>query len=68
MSLEHPTEGEVVGAAVRLYNIVTNYAVDHPETIPQEVISYWDPELWDIAERLGKIVDIDLCAFCGRDV
>jgi aspartyl/asparaginyl beta-hydroxylase (cupin superfamily) len=56
MSLEHPTEGEVAGAAVRLYNIVMNYADDHPDRLPEKLMDYWDPELWDIAERLIVLV------------
>ena len=56
MSVEHPTEGEVAGAAVRLYNIVINYAIDHPGTPLGQARDYWDPELWDITERLMVLV------------
>ena len=56
MSVEHPTEGEVAGAAVSLYNAVTNYCIDHPGTPLGQARDYWDPELWDIAERLMVLV------------
>ena len=59
MSLEHPTEGEVAGAAVRLYNVAINYAIDHPGTPLGQARDYWDPYLWDIAERLGALVGIE---------
>ena len=52
----HPTESEVAGAAVRLYNVAINYAIDHPDTPLGQERNYWDPELWDIAERLMVLV------------
>lgn len=60
MGLENPTADEVVGAAKHLYYIVANYAVDHPASFPPETIGYWDPELWDIAERLGALVGVEV--------
>lgn len=60
MSLEHPTEGEVVAAAVRLYNVAVNYALDHPDSALGNERDYWDPELWDIAERLGTLVGVEV--------
>ena len=56
MSVEHPTEGEVAGAARLLYNIATNYAIDNPDSPLGQARDYWDPELWDIAERLAYLV------------
>lgn len=56
MSEQHPTEGEVAGAAVRLYNVAINYAIDNPASALGQARDYWDPELWDIAERLMVLV------------
>lgn len=60
MSREHPTEGEVVGAAVRLYEVVTNYGIDNPTSPLGKERNYWDPELWDITERLEKLVGVEV--------
>jgi hypothetical protein len=60
MSLEHPSEGELAGAAKRLYYLVANYALDHPDRFPPEVVNYWDPELWDVYERLAAIVGVEV--------
>lgn len=60
MSLENPTAGEVVDAAKRLYYVVANYAIDHPDVFPPELVNSWDPELWDIAERLGALVGVEV--------
>ncbi len=60
MSMEHPTGGEVIGAAKRLYYLTTNFLLDHSDRFPPEVRDYWDPELWDIAERLGELLGVEV--------
>ena len=60
MSLEHSTAGEVAGAARRLYNVATNYALDLPESPLGSARDYWDPELWDVYERLCALLGVEV--------
>lgn len=60
MSLEHPTAAQVADAARRLYNVATNYAIDHPESPLGCERDYWDPELWDIYERLCALLGVEV--------
>jgi benzoyl-CoA reductase/2-hydroxyglutaryl-CoA dehydratase subunit BcrC/BadD/HgdB len=60
MSLEHPTAAQVADAARRLYYMAVNYAIDHPDVVSEAERAYWDPELWDIAERLGVLVGVEV--------
>jgi|GEM_PF-6446250 hypothetical protein len=60
MSKENPTQDEVVGAAKRLYYLFANYAIDHPEVVSEEARQYWDPELWDVTERLGALLGVEV--------
>lgn len=60
MSIENPTQDEVVGAAKRLYYLFANYAIDHPEVVSEEARQYWDPELWDVTERLGALLGVEV--------
>jgi predicted proteasome-type protease len=60
MSLEHPTKAEVAGAARHLYNITTNYLIDHADQYLPEIRDYWDPELWDVYERLCDLLGVEV--------
>lgn len=59
MYLEHPTEGQVVDAARRLYNVAINYALDYPDSPLGQARDYWDPELWDVYERLCALLGVE---------
>ena len=60
MYLENPTEGQVADAARRLYNVATNYAIDHPDSPLGRERDYWDPELWDVYERLCALLGVEV--------
>lgn len=60
MSLEHPTAAQVADAARRLYNVATNYALDRPDSPLGAARDYWDPELWDIYERLCALLSVEV--------
>ena len=55
--MENPTEGEVADAARRLYYLVANYGQDRPGAID---LDYWDPELWDVYERLAALLGVEV--------